>query len=167
MVKFYEANVHFYDSLASLTNALMDYLMAANGWNVHVWFPGITEITKSRLKNLLESELREIVINDSHVGWSLHPLLYKDCHTTTVNLAHSFLSLDFQFSSSTSNTGAPLWTPVGAVLSSSHRHRAQLPANTIIRRYVGHSEERTFSQEEITKGCCLEHWNAKKYHCRP
>ena len=31
MVKFYEANVHFYDSLASLTNALMDYLMAANG----------------------------------------------------------------------------------------------------------------------------------------
>ena len=32
------------------------------------------------MKNLLESELREIVINDSHVGWSLHPLLYRLSH---------------------------------------------------------------------------------------
>ena len=167
MVKFYEANVHFYDSLASLTNALMDYLMDANGWNVHVWFPGITEITKSRLKNLLESELREIVMNVSHVGWSLHPLLYKDCHTTTVNLAHSFLSLDFQFSSSTSNTGAPLWTPVGAVLSSSHRHRAQLPANTIIPRYVGHSEKEHFLRKKLQKAVVWNTAMPKKYHCRP
>ena len=78
------------------------------------------------------------------------------CHTTTVNLAHSFLSLDFQFSSSISYTGAPLWTPVGAVLSSSHRHRAQLPANTIVRWYVGHSEKEHFLRKKLQKAVV---WN--------
>ena len=79
-----------------------------------------------------------------------------DCHTTTGNLARSFLPLDFQFSSSTSNTGAPLWTPVGAVLSSSLRRRAQLPANTIIRRYVGHSEKEHFLRKKLQKAVV---WN--------
>ena len=168
MVKFYEANAHFYDSLASLTNALMDYLMAANGWIVFVSFPGITEITKSRLKNLLESELREIVINDSHVGWSLHPLLYRLSHHHCKS-GPLFSSTWFSVSSSMSNTGAPLWTPVGAVLSSCHRHtgRAQLPANTIIRPVRPPFRRRPFSQEEITKGFRLEYWNTKKYHCHP
>ena len=122
MVKFYEANVHFYDSLASLTNALMDYLMAANGWNVHVRFPGITEITKSRLKNLLESELREIVINVSHVGWSLHPLQYrlshhhwKSCTLFSISWFSVFqLNLEHRSSSLNAGRGGTELFPQGA-----------------------------------------------------
>ena len=142
MVKFYEANAHFYDSLASLTNALMDYLMAANGWNVHVRFPGITEITKSRHEKLTWKWAQENshqwftcwVVTTSSPAWIVTPLLQI--------WPTLFLSLDFQFPAqcltqellSERRSGRYWALPIGT-------GRAQLPANTIIRRYVRHSEE--------------------------
>ena len=151
MINFYESNAHFYSSLAFPTNTLMEYLRVSDGWTVKVVFPRIHKWIHSWLEFTEATYLREksgskILLKTGliHMSLSLHLILW--------DLSHSFhptdcLSIFFVRIGRRSNSWFLFWIWSEELLSRWRPARywglvgpAQLPANTIIRRYLGHSD---------------------------